>query len=395
MKNLLFLVHRIPYPPNKGDKIRSYNFLKGLNTKYNIHLAAFIDDPEDWAYVDKVEALTTNSLFLNINPFVSKIKSLTALVSNQALTIPYYKNTQMQQWVDKTIKENKVDKIFVFSSAMAQFVQKYHDIDIIIDFVDVDSDKWLQYSEKAKWPMNWVYRREASRLLAFDSEMAQLATMNLFVSEEESKLFKKLVASDPNKISFVNNGVDLDFFNHSVQYQTPFDIDKNIIVFTGAMDYWANVDAVSWFVTEVFPQIKQQCSSAQFYIVGSKPTKEVLQLARHSGVFVTGRVEDIRPYLVFSTVVVAPLLIARGIQNKVLEAMAMGKRVVVTPPGIEGINIQDEEVYTLEKADDYAKQVLVLLADSQSAQFVETNRHYVEKNFSWSSSLKALTGFIN
>ena len=395
MKNLLFLVHRIPYPPNKGDKIRSYNFLKGLVKNFNVHLATFIDDPEDWAYVDKVKALTVDSLFVNINPSLAKIKSLSGLLTNQPLTLPYYKNAQMQRWVDKTIEENNIEKVFVFSSTMAQFVQKHQNLEIVIDFVDVDSDKWLQYSQKTSWPMNWVYKREAKRLLAYDSEMAKLAKMNLFVSEEESKLFKALVDTEANKISFVNNGVDLEYFNNTEQYQAVYDTSDNIIVFTGAMDYWANVDAVIWFVTEVFPIIRQQCSTAQFYIVGSKPTKDVLKLANHAGVFVTGRVEDIRPYLFFANVVVAPLLIARGIQNKVLEAMAMGKKVVVTPQAIEGIEIVDEDVYTLEKPNDVASKVLELLEDSQPAQFIEKNRQFVEQNFSWDASLESLTDFIN
>jgi len=243
--------------------------------------------------------------------------------------------------------------------------------------------------------MNWVYKREAKRLLAYDSEMAKLAKMNLFVSEEESKLFKALVDTEANKISFVNNGVDLEYFNNTEQYQAVYDTSDNIIVFTGAMDYWANVDAVIWFVTEVFPIIRQQCNTAQFYIVGSKPTKDVLKLANHAGVFVTGRVEDIRPYLFFANVVVAPLLIARGIQNKVLEAMAMGKKVVVTPQAIEGINIVDEDVYTLQDPFDFANQVLELLEDRQTGQFVDKNRQYVEKNFSWRASLKSLTNFIS
>ena len=395
MKNLLFLVHRIPYPPNKGDKIRSYHFLKGLAENYNIHLATFIDDPEDWGYVDKVKALTANSLFVNINPSLAKIKSLSGLISNKALTLPYYQSSQVQAWVDKTIVENKIEKIFIFSSAMAQYVQKYQDLDIIIDFVDVDSDKWLQYSKKTKWPMSWVYKREANRLLEFDSKVAKLAKMNIFVSEEESLLFNRLIDNKQTIISFVNNGVDTDYFNANEQNENPFSDKKNIIVFTGAMDYWANVDAVTWFVNEVFPMIKQHCMDAQFYIVGSKPTKEVVSLANNKDVFVTGRVEDIRPYLSFSDVVVAPLLIARGIQNKVLEAMSMGKRIVVTPQGIEGIKISNQAVSIKENVETFSEQVLSYLNESKTSHYVNENRHFVEKNFSWDSSLKRLTQMID
>jgi len=393
MKNLLFLVHRIPYPPNKGDKIRSYNFLKGLTSNYNIHLAAFIDDAEDCQYIDKLENLTVSSFFVNLNPSLAKIKSLSGLLTNKALSVPYYHSNKVQQWVDKTIRDNKIEKIFIFSSVMAQYVEK-HQTDCVIDFVDVDSDKWLQYSQKEKWPMNWVYRREAKALLKFDFKVAKLVKMNIFVSQEESQLFTNLVDIDPKKVSFVNNGVDTEYFSVNESYNSPYNKPENIIVFTGAMDYWANVDAVTWFVREVFPTIKQQCSNAQFYIVGSKPTKEVMHLASTEGVFVTGRVEDIRPYLKFSSVVVAPLLIARGIQNKVLEAMAMGKRIVATPQAIEGIKIVDQEVYIEESAEDFAKQVLLLLDNTQVSFYVEENRQFVQKNFSWDASLKRLTHII-
>lgn len=394
MKNILFLVHRIPYPPNKGDKIRSYHFVKGLAENYQIHLAAFIDDPEDWNYVAKVKELSTNTLFININPLFAKIKSLSGLITNKALTLPYYQNTRVQVWVDKTIQEYNIEKIFIFSSCMAQYILHHQNRDIIIDFVDVDSDKWLQYSKKAKWPMSWVYNREAKKLLEFDSKVAKLSKMNIFVSEEESKLFQALVDSDQEKISFVNNGVDIDFFSIKEQYKNPYNNNK-IIVFTGAMDYWANVDAVVWFVQKVFPIIRQTCTEAEFYIVGSKPAKAVTDLAKIDGVFVTGRVEDVRSYLFFSNVVVAPLLIARGIQNKVLEGMAMGKAIVTTPQAIEGIKITNQVVYIEEKADKFSKKVLICLNDYQTRYCVEQNRHFVKSNFSWDASLKRLTGMID
>ncbi len=397
MKNLLFLAHRIPYPPNKGDKIRSYHFLKGLAESYNISLATFIDDPEDWQYKEKVQGMLDNSVFVDINPLLAKVKSLSGLVTKKPLSLPYYQNSQVQSWIDQTILENKIEKIFVFSSAMAQFVEKYTDLDIIIDFVDVDSDKWLQYSKKAKWPMNWVYNREANFLLQSDAKFAELAKMNIFVSEEESLLFESLVECEATKISYVNNGVDIEYFNidNKQGYENPYSEKNKIIVFTGAMDYWANVDAVIWFVNKVFPKIKQQCENAQFYIVGSKPSKEVFDLARVDSVFVTGRVEDIRPYLHFSHVAVAPLLIARGIQNKVLEAMAMGRKIVATPQAIEGIKTSNQQVFIEEKAEKFSRQVVTCLNDSQTPLFIVDNRNFVAENFSWDASLERLKAMIN
>lgn len=395
MKNLLFLVHRIPYPPNKGDKIRSYNFLKGLAENYNVHLAAFIDDPADTQYIGKLEKYTASTLFIKLNPFYAKIKSLSGLFTQKALSLPYYQSSELQQWVDKTIVDKKIDKIFVFSSVMAQFVHQYKELDVIIDFVDVDSDKWLQYSRKANWPMNWVYQREAKLLLKFDHQVAEYSKTNIFVSQEEAALFSRLVDIEPKKIDFVCNGVDTDYFKGNQHFQTPYiDGEKDIIVFTGAMDYWANVDAVSWFVTEVFPKIKQQCKHAKFFIVGSRPSSQVFSLEKTEGVFVTGGVRDIRPYLYYAQLVVAPLQIARGIQNKVLEAMAMSKRIVVTPQAIEGIQVADQDISIAEGAEVFAKQVLSYLADVSDNTDAEKNRDFVTDKYSWAVSHQRLTEII-
>ena len=243
--------------------------------------------------------------------------------------------------------------------------------------------------------MSWVYKREAKLLLEFDYNIANQAKMNIFVSREEAALFSRLVTTDKNKISYVNNGVDIDYFDIDGHYLTPYTTSENIIVFTGAMDYWANIDAVTWFAKDVFVQIKEINIDAQFYIVGSKPTKDVIQLANIDGVFVTGSVEDIRPYILFSNVVVAPLLIARGIQNKVLEAMALGKKIVATPQAIEGINIDKQEVIIAECAEDFSRQTLAYLSDSQARNFVKENRDFVAKNHSWSTSHKRLCDIID
>ncbi len=394
MQNLLFLVHRIPYPPNKGDKIRSFNFLKGLANHYNIHLAAFIDDPDDWQYVAKVESLTMTSVFVKLNSSVAKIKSFSGLLTNKALSLPYYRSNQVQNWVDKTIAENNIKKVFIYSSVMAQYVEKYSHLNVIVDFVDVDSDKWLQYSKKSSWPMSWVYQREARLLLKYDALVTKWAQKSIFVSAQESLLFKQLVIHSQNKITYVNNGVDIEFFDPERQFETPYANEKNIIVFTGAMDYWANIDAVTWFVEKIFPQIRQYNSVAKFYIVGSNPAKEVIQLAMVAGVKVTGRVEDIRPYLLFANVVVTPLLIARGIQNKILEAMAMGKKVVTTPQAIEGITIDNQEVFVTENIVDFAQQVVTNLDAYDVTSYSAVNRDFVAKNYSWNASLKKLTQII-
>jgi sugar transferase (PEP-CTERM/EpsH1 system associated) len=393
MENLLFLVHRIPYPPNKGDKIRSYHFLKHLASSYNVYLGTFIDDANDWQYTEKVDSLCTETHYENLNPFQSKIKSVQGFVTGEALSLPYYKNQAMQNWVNNTIKTHSIQKVLIFSSVMAQFVENRNDVEIVVDFVDVDSDKWRQYAEKKQGIAGWVYQRESKYLLAYEQKIAQLAKSSLFVSEQEVALFKSLTPALPDKIGHINNGVDVDYFSPDLQFDSPY-FDGNIIVFTGAMDYWANVDAVTWFANHVFPQILQKNPNAKFYIVGSKPTKDVLALANEN-VVITGFVDDVRPYLSFAKLVVAPLRIARGIQNKVLEAMAMEKTVVATSAAFEGIPYAEN--LAISVVDDETEMVhkISKLLQTNSIEFSKTNRDFVKEKFSWEQNVNQLSALLN
>ncbi len=340
MQELLLLVHRIPYPPNKGDKIRSFNLLKHLARHYRVHLGAFIDDPADRYYVEEVRKLCGETYFASLKPGLGKLKGLAALLKgNQALTLAYYHNAALQVWVDQVLTRFAIQRVLVFSSAMAQYVSGplYRHLHRVIDFVDVDSDKWLQYSRRRRWPLSWLYRRESKALLRFERRVAAEFAANVFVTAEEAELFRRLVPEAAARTFHACNGVDTDFFIPELDYPDPYPTAAQVLVFTGAMNYWANVDAVCWFSREVFPAIRQAVPAARFYIVGARPTTAVQQLNSLPGVHVVGVVRDIRPYLAHARLAVAPLRIARGVQNKVLEAMAMAMPVLVTRAAANGI----------------------------------------------------------
>ena len=390
MQDLLFLAHRIPYPPNKGDKIRSYHFLKHLSSSYNVHLGAFIDDPNDWQYTDKLDALCASTCYLGLNPLQAKIKSLQGLLTGDALSLPYYKSQAMQDWVDNTLKTRPIKKALIFSSVMAQFINESHAVDMIVDFVDVDSDKWRQYAASKKGVSQWIYQRESRRLFAYEQKIAGQARASLFVSEQEADLFKKLAPEVSDKVMPVNNGVDTDYFSPELTLATPYPGDEDVIVFTGAMDYWANVDAVKWFAEAVFPHITQNYPTVKFYIVGSRPSKEVAALASDS-VVVTGAVADVRPYLAHAKLAVAPLRIARGIQNKVLEAMAMGKYVIATSAAMEGIPYDETlDVSVGDTIEIMASQIGVQLEKQSPLIASNRNRDFVKATFSWEQNLNRL-----
>ena len=395
MKNILFLAHRIPFPPNKGDKIRSYHFLSYLTTVYNVYLGAFIDDPNDLQYTEKLDAICVETFYLKLNTFKAKIKSLKGFLTGEALSLPYYRNQTMQHWVDSTITKNSISKVFVFSSVMAQFIKKTHDVEMFVDFVDVDSDKWRQYATSKSGLSALIYQRESNYLSNYEKRIAEQAKVSLFVSEHEADLFKQLVPANlRKKISSISNGVDINYFSSEQLFSSPYAINEDVIVFTGAMDYWANVDAVKWFSDEILPNILLNFPLVKFYIVGSKPTKIVKALANKS-VVVTDSVEDIRPYITHARLAIAPLRIARGIQNKVLEAMAMGKYVVTTSAAMEGISYDKSlDVFIGDNIHEVAKLLNKLLQKKTDELVSNVNRNFVIDNYSWNKNANKLVDFL-
>lgn len=386
---LLFLCHRIPYPPNKGDKIRSFHLLQYLAQHFRIYLATFIDDDADWQYTDKVSDFCEDAIFEALDPKKARLHSLSGLLHGQALSVPYYANRRLAAWVDTRVAEHGIDRVIVYSSAMAQYVERDPGRfrRKVIDFVDVDSDKWQQYARKKRWPMSWIYRREGQRLFTYDQKMARLFDASLFVCSTEADLFRQLAPKTAEKIGYYNNGVDTDYFSPHKRHDNPYPERIRPLVFTGAMDYWPNVDAVDWFARKVLPLVRERNPDFVFYIVGSNPADRVLQLKQLEGTVVTGRVEDVRPYIQHALAAVAPMRIARGIQNKVLEAMAMGKPVLVSPQGLEGISAGNgSEVLLADSGADYLREIEALVADAYP-EMGKAARARVEQDFNWHHTL--------
>ncbi len=382
--DLLFLAHRVPYPPNKGDKIRAWHLLEHLSRRYRVHLAAFVDDPEDWRHCDKVRSVCASTYFAGLNPRLGKLRALTGLFTGDPLTLPYYRHARLQAWVDAHLRDG-VDRVLTYSSAMARFVMHAEQTHRVMDFVDIDSDKWRQYATTKPWPLSWLYRREGARLRLWERKVAAAFDASLFVSETEAADFRALAPESATRIGYYNNGVDADYFSPERAYANPYSADVEAIAFTGAMDYWPNMDAVDWYAREVLPLLRASRPNLQFAIVGSRPPPQVQALATLPGVLVTGRVDDVRPWLAHARVVVAPLRIARGIQNKVLEGMAMARTVVATPQALEGINASvGKEVRCAASAADQARETLAAL---EGPELGPAARARVLNDFAWDSAL--------
>lgn len=362
MEHLLFLSHRIPFPPNKGDKVRSWHWLKHLAQRYRVHLGTFVDDEQDWQHVDKLRHLCGESFFVPLQPSSARLKSLSGLLFGQPLTLPYYRDAALQEWVNLILDTRPVEHILVYSAAMAQYAMPARDKHRVADFVDVDSDKWRQYARTAPWPLSAIYRREAKCLLRYERRVAAEFDASVFVSKAEAELFRRLAPESAGKVCHVDNGVDGDYFSPRRDYPNPYPDWERVLAFTGAMDYRPNVDAVEWFAREAFPSIRDAFPSACFYIVGARPAPRVQKLAELPGVRVTGTVLDIRPFLAHAEIAVAPLRLARGVQNKVLEAMAMARTVIASPEASEGIEARvGEELLVASSPAEFVAAACTLL----------------------------------
>ena len=302
-----------------------------------------------------------------------------------------YRNAGLRRWVAETASRERLDAALVYSSAMAQYLGEVPQLPRLVDFVDVDSAKWAAYAERHAWPMSWLYRREGERLLAFERRTAAAARRSFFSTAAETALFQRLAPEVAEGCEAMNNGVDADFFAPQPALASPFAPGEQAVVFTGAMDYWPNVDAVSWFARELFPALRATRPGLRFAIVGRSPTPAVQALAGN-GVIVTGTVPDVRPWLQHAAAVVAPLRVARGIQNKILEAMAMAKAVVATEscasvlqaePGRDILPAADGAALTAELA--------ALLDNPARAAAVGTAaRQCVLAHYAWSAHLAVI-----
>ena len=391
MANLLYLVHRMPYPPDKGDKVRSYHLLKHLAARHRVFVGTFIDDPEDVAHLEALRAMCADLQVITLNPRRAKLASLGALLGGRALTLDYYDDRRLHRWVRETIAKQSINAALVFSSSMVQYLKAWPSLPALVDLVDVDSAKWTQYAGEHRWPISWLYRREGERLLAYEREAVDKAAKSFLVTDKEVALFEQLAPEHRGRVQALSNGVDADYFSPDPLRASPYRADELPLVFTGAMDYWPNVDGITWFAREALPALRQRWPSLRLHIVGRNPVASVRALASDA-VSISGTVPDVRPYLQYAAVVVAPLRLARGLQNKVLEAMAMARPVVAAQACVDALSARaGQDLMAAIHADDYVRQVDALLRDAPGATAMAlAGRQRVIDDYGWASQLAGL-----
>ena len=378
---VLYICHRIPYPPNKGEKIRAFHQLRGIASAHEVDLFTLADQPEDLAHRTALLRYCREVTVVPLNPRLARLRSLPYLFTKTPLTIPCFHSAELHRAVRKALAERSYDRIFVSCSAMAQYVEEAGQTPVLMDFVDVDSDKWTQFAGFVGFPLSAVYRREGRCLREYERQACRRSTCVLVTTEREGVLARGIAEGTP--VHVLPNGVDSDYFTLPASSGAGEFTSAPVVVFTGDMSYFPNEEAAIHFARRVLPLVQRSQPDARFLVVGRNPSRKVRDLTGIAGVEVTGFVPDVRVHLARARLSVAPFSIAAGVPNKILEAMSVGLPVVATPRAVQGLSPGVAgAIDTVEGAEEMAARVLALLRDPKEARRkgMECRRRVLEEH---------------
>ncbi|MFA7588148.1 MAG: TIGR03087 family PEP-CTERM/XrtA system glycosyltransferase [Novosphingobium sp.] len=396
MSEILFIAHRIPFPPDRGDKIRSNHVLRAIAGLAPVHVACFADDAEDLGHEPQLAELAASHCL------VRRSKPLPwawieALASASPVSLRAFHDRRIARYVRDVLASRPISAIYVFSGQMGQYVPASCGSRFVMDFVDVDSAKFDAYGQSARGPMRWIHAREGQALRQEEARLATRATCSLFISREEGDLFRSRLSraeAGACDIRVLGNGIDSDGFapeNVEPEPRMLACVGPRLI-FTGQMDYAPNVEAVRRVMDHILPLVRQTFPEASFHVAGRNPPAELRARDGRDGCHVWGRVDDIRTWLRAADCAIVPLAIARGVQNKVLEAMAMASPVVLSSVAATGIPAQDGQDFAIADRDvDLAAHIVALMRDRLQARRMGTAaRHFVVERMSWPVALADL-----
>lgn len=402
---ILFLVHRIPYPPNRGDRIRSFHMLEFLARRAEVALAFLSDQTPSAEAMGALEARCGWIGWARWGRWRRWLRAAWSFAAGKTATEGMFASSELRRKLRGWLQQHRPDAVLVFCSSMAQYLDLpgLQQVRIVVDLVDVDSQKWLDYAGLSRGWRRWAYQAEGRRLRRLEAQIGRRAAAVLLTTPQEADLYRQ-IAPEAN-VQVVMNGVDIDYFHPQFsggQCSVDPDAGREVAqqtrpqarcVFVGALDYQANIDGLRWFCQEVWPQVRKERLDAKFIVVGSNPTGEVHRLAeRTPGVRLVGPTPDVRPLLAEAEIVVVPLRVARGIQNKVLEGLAMGKAVLATPQALEGLAVRPGmEAESAEEPSAWVEMLLELWANpTRRAELGRAGRRFVEIHHQWEQTLQPL-----
>lgn len=389
--NLLYVAHRVPYPPDKGDRIRSFHLLRFLAKRSHVHLACLADEPVASESLAALRSLTSRLAIVPTGRWLRWLRAAGSIALGNCATVGLFSSPTLAGVVQSWAQEVPFATALASSSGMAQYLRLPGLVHVpaVVDLIDVDSQKWVDYAAESRGFKRWLYRLEGTRLCRYERELGGWARGLTLVSEQEAELYRERCGNGP--IHAVENGVDLEYF------QPAPPTAGNTCVFVGALDYRPNVDGAIWFCQEVWPKLRQANANARLSIVGRKPTPAVCQLGSIPGVTVVGQVPDVRRYVAEASVVVVPLRIARGIQNKVLEALAMGKATVASGLALEGLKaVPGQEIEVATTSEEWVQAISSLWAnEARRTALGIAGRHFVEEYHAWHACLSPMKAILS
>jgi polysaccharide biosynthesis protein PslH len=386
---IFFISQRVPFPPDRGDKITTFNEIRHLSTKHEVHVFCLADGRRDLDNIPGLRRYAQSVTAVPVIGWTSKLRALKAMFAGGPLSVAAFNETKLHNAIGRKFAELRPDLIMIYSCNVAQYAEHFPQVPRIMQFAELDSSRWGQFARRSRPPLRWVYAIEQRRFFAYEQHIARTFSHTLVCTAAEQRDFERLIPGVP--VSLVGNGVDLDYFRSSGVPKRP-----GSIVFTGVMDYFPNIDAVVWFCDKVLPIVQRQIPAAGLTICGSRPAAAVRHLAKRRGVTVTGRVPDTRPYLDGAEVFVAPLRMARGIQNKLLEALAMGLPCVASKAAATGTVVANGEgILAADNPEEFAEHVMRLLRDSAfRAAMAGKARATAEANYRWDGQMARLDRVI-
>lgn len=394
-REILFLAHRMPFPPDRGDKIHSHHVLRALAGLAPVHVACFADDAGDWVQEGALTAMAASHC-LRPRTKSMGVAGVQALAKGMPISLTAFHDPAIAAWVREKIATGRIGTIFVFSGQMGQYVPDDFPGRVILDLVDVDSAKFDAYATRGNPLMRWVHAREGRLLAMREAAYATRADATLLISQSEADLFASRAGQD-KRIGVLSNGIDCTYFSPATA-PDPAMVSQPAprLIFTGQMDYAPNIAAVTRAARALMPAIRAHLPQASFHILGRAPTDQIRALDGVNGTRVHGAVPDMRPFLSAATIALVPLDIARGVQNKVLEAMAMALPCVLTPGAATGIDARDGQDYLIADHDDALVEAVLALADNplRAQAMGQAARAHVLAHASWEAALAPLTTLI-
>lgn len=396
---LLFLAHRIPYPPNRGDKIRSFNQLKILAEHFDIFLGCCYESEVELSDASPILPLLKDSCFVPAYKTPASLvkDAALSLLSDKSISEQHFWKSELQTWVRQTIQEQDLTGAFVYCSSMMQYLPRPipQNVNVVTDLIDLDSEKWRQLAATKNNLLSWIYNREAKKVAEAEQTCFERSTYSFFVSESEKQLAANY-HDVPSSCEALENGVDTEFYEQESDFSCPEMAGKTYVVFTGTLDAQSNIEAMRWFLHDCWPIIAQAMPDLEMAIVGRNPGSWLTE-SKLDRVNVFADVEDVRPYIAGAALAVAPMQIGRGVQNKILEAMAMAKAVVMTNEGAAGISLPPPQMpFIADNEQDFANHVIELLKNPEKRDRIAfDNFEWVKTNYNWAQKLSKLKSIFN